>query len=394
MNFRNSGVKYTNNPYKKISMKIGTITFSNSQENYGQILQCFALVDYLRSLGHDAFLIRAKHVDIDDRTLLSKFVGRIKSLLHPKQFLKNYLENREIARQHSAMELDVKMHPRNFDGFIKNNIPTTDTWYDDITIYKTPPQADAFVCGSDQIWGGSDSFMYLQFAPHRSIKISYAASFGGFVPSQIAQKKIANYLSDFKWISLRENTGTELCKSMGFKDAETVPDPTLLLSVDRYKSLYDEKVSTGSSPYIFLYLLGNEIPLKVDEIFDFAKNNNLRVIYVTAHGRQDSHVKEYPEIPQWLQLIEHSDYVITNSYHGTIFSILYHKKFLSIPLAGIRARMNTRLDELLSRYNLKDRLYSNSLEQLFNEIDYTSFEKVNQEERTHIGDKFTRLLVD
>ena len=375
-------------------MKIGTITFSNSQENYGQILQCFALVDYLRSLGHDAFLIRAKHVDIDDRTLLSKFVGRIKSLLHPKQFLKNYLENREIARQHSAMELDVKMHPRNFDGFIKNNIPTTDTWYDDITIYKTPPQADAFVCGSDQIWGGSDSFMYLQFAPHRSIKISYAASFGGFVPSQIAQKKIANYLSDFKWISLRENTGTELCKSMGFKDAETVPDPTLLLSVDRYKSLYDEKVSTGSSPYIFLYLLGNEIPLKVDEIFDFAKNNNLRVIYVTAHGRQDSHVKEYPEIPQWLQLIEHSDYVITNSYHGTIFSILYHKKFLSIPLAGIRARMNTRLDELLSRYNLKDRLYSNSLEQLFNEIDYTSFEKVNQEERTHIGDKFTRLLVD
>ena len=371
MNFRNSGVKYTNNPFRKISMKIGTITFSNSQENYGQILQCFALVDYLRSLGHDAFLIRAKHVDIDDRTLLSKFFGRIKSLLHPTQFLKNYLENREIARQHSAMELDVKMHPRNFDGFIKNNIPTTDTWYDDITIYKTPPQADAFVCGSDQIWGGGDSFMYLQFAPHQSIKISYAASFGGFVPSQIAQEKIANYLSDFKWISLRENTGTELCKSMGFKDAETVPDPTLLLSVDRYKSLYDEKVSTGSSPYIFLYLLGNEIPLKVDEIFDFAKKNNLRVIYVTAHGRQDRHVKEYPEIPQWLQLIEHSDYVITNSYHGTIFSILYHKKFLSIPLAGIRARMNTRLDELLSRYNLKDRLYSNSLEQLFSEIDYS-----------------------
>ena len=133
--------------------------------------------------------------------------------------------------------------------------------------------------------------------------------------------------------------------------------------------------------------------MKVDEIFDFATKNNLRIIYVTAHGRQDNHVKEYPEISQWLQLIEHSDYVITNSYHGTIFSILYHKKFLSIPLVGIRSRMNTRLDELLSRYNLKDRLYSNSLEQLFNEIEYSYFERINNIEKQHVREKFSQLLV-
>ena len=167
----------------------------------------------------------------------------------------------------------------------------------------------------------------------------------------------------------------------------------MLTNLHDVKNLYDKNLSVGSIPYIFLYLLGNEIPLKVDEIFDFATKNNLRIIYVTAHGRQDNHVKEYPEISQWLQLIEHSDYVITNSYHGTIFSILYHKKFLSIPLVGIRSRMNTRLDELLSRYNLKDRLYSNSLEQLFNEIDYSYFERINNIEKQHVREKFSQLLV-
>ena len=233
-------------------MKIGTITLSNSQENYGQALQCYALVEYLRLLGHEAFLIRAKHLAIDNRSFKEKIISRITLFLNPIKLYRHYLEVREYNRQHRAMNNDVKEHPRYFDDFFKDNIPSTEIWYDDISIFTSTPEADAYICGSDQIWGGDDTYMYLQFAQSGAIKISYAVSFGGYIPSSDVQKKIRGYLSDFKWITLREQSGTDICRGMGFNHAETVPDPTLLLSVDRYRKVYKSTSNAISQPYLLL----------------------------------------------------------------------------------------------------------------------------------------------
>lgn len=374
--------------------KVGVVTFSHSQENYGQILQGFALVNFLKSIGTDAFLIRVKHDDVDGRSCFQKIFDKLKLLVNPFRLQKIYKESTEQKRLDRELQRTILQYPRYFERFIKENIPSTNIWYDDNSIVLNPPYADAYVCGSDQIWGGDIPFMYLQFADKDKIRLSYAASFGGMIPSKFVQCKIQKYLSNFHWITVREKFGQDLCHQIGIKDVEVVPDPTLLLDEYVYKNLItSETLLYKDDPYIFVYMLGNKVSLDINEIFDFAHENSLKIKYVTAHGRVDDKIKSYPTIEEWLSLIINSSYVITNSYHGTIFSMIFHKKFITIPLVGIRARMNTRLEELLSRYELKSRVYESTLTSLFEDIDYTIFDEKIIIERKYINNKLRKILV-
>lgn len=372
-------------------MKIGTVTFSDSKENYGQILQCYALIKFLRNIGHESFLIRIRHLDEDKRCFTKKILDKLK-ILFSNKLISIIKEISEQKRQHRNMERSILAHPRHFEEFIKKNIPSTPIWYNDTTILQNPPHAEAYICGSDQIWGGDLEYMYLTFAKNK-LKISYAASFGGKLPDSDTLSLIKESIRSFKWISLREASGVEICKKMGYKNVEIVPDPTLLLTKKDYQRLYKATSrKTNEKPYIFLYLLGNQISIPINKIMNYARSQGLEVKYVTAHGRNDKFAKIYPTIEEWLQLIENAHSVITNSYHGTIFSIIYHKKFITLPITGVRSRMNTRLYELFSRYNLSNRVYSNSFRPIFDEIDYSTFDKVNKIEREYIYNKFNSLL--
>lgn len=372
--------------------KIGIVTLSDSKENYGQILQSYALITFLKQIGFDAFLIRVKHKEIDNSTFLHRLKQRIRRLIHIKSFIISLKERMEMIRQHNIMEESIKQHDRKFEQFIVGNIPCTQIWYDDISINENPPEADAYICGSDQIWGSDLSYMYLDFAKNDKVKISYAASFGGLIPDQKLKVKISRWLSSFFWITVRENTGLTVLKDIGVGNAEVVPDPTLLLDNIDYSKLFEDENVKSDQKYVFLYLLGNKIALDVSEIFEMAKKYNLKVVYVTAHGRNDSYEKNYPTINSWLRLISNSEAVITNSYHCTIFSMIFRKKFLSIPIIGVRSRMNTRIIELLEKYSLTDRLQDRNIEKVFEEIDYSKFNQVCSVDRKKIENKFSELL--
>lgn len=376
-----------------VCKKIGVVTLSDSKENYGQILQSYALISFLRKLGYDGYLIRVRHREIDDRTFLQKNKERLIRLFHLKTFIASLKERKEIRRQHLIMENSIKQHDRYFESFIEKNIPCTKTWYDDISIVDKTPEADAYICGSDQIWGSDLSYMYLEFVKDEKIKISYAASFGGFIPPVEVEEKIKGWLLSFKWITVREYSGLDVLKKVGIYDAEVVPDPTLLLENIDYRKLYKLDKSCSSKKFLFLYLLGNKISVDVSDIYEMAIKNNLQVVYVTAHGREDEYTKQYPSIEDWLQLIDNSEIVITNSYHCTIFSLQFRKKFLTLPIVGVRSRMNTRIIELLEKYDLTERLYTNKLEKVFDDIDYTKFEKISNDERLMIREKFSKILL-
>lgn len=129
-------------------------------------------------------------------------------------------------------------------------------------------------------------------------------------------------------------------RELGRSDASLVPDPTLLLSVHDYSSI--AAPCLYSQDYLLLYLLGNEIDFDVAEVYAWARSRHIEVKYVASQGRQDAYDKIYPNVDEWLSLIRNARYVVTNSFHGMVFSIIFNKPFVVIPLAGSFTRMNDR----------------------------------------------------
>ena len=358
-------------------MKIGVITFSNSKDNYGQLLQCYALQVYLKKQGHDVFLIRYQRTvsNIKQGNKIEKIFCYLKS---PFSYIDYYFQMKQLNRN-KKLYYDISGDERRkFDSFIENQLSCTKIYIDD-EIIQYPPLADAYVCGSDQIWGG-DFIYYLSFAPDESIKIAYAPSLGGLTSfSKEYEEKMKMYLSRFDFIGMREQSGVDMCHKLGFDKAVKVVDPTLLLSSVDYDVI---RIKTNQKkPYIFLYLLGNPMACEVDEIYEYAHNKDYEVVYVASQGRYDKHSKQYVQIGEWVDYLAKADIVITNSFHSTVFSLLFEKPFISIPLVGGYKRMNGRIEELLKECGLSNQIYTGSLDNIsVKDIDFSKFRKYREKE--------------
>lgn len=358
-------------------MKIGILTFWNTKDNYGQLLQCFAMQRFFQKLGHDAFLVKCDFeakLPITFEMLLEKV---IRILLNPIFYIKKIIEREE------KLFIPVESYQyRHFDHFLKKYIHSTNDVYTYSQLLSSCVEADAFVCGSDQIWSGLSPLFFLQFASKKTKCLACAPSFGGVHVHWYERYRIKRYLSKFCYLSAREEDGVKELHKLGFKNAELMPDPTLLLHMNDYSYLEEnESKLIPKDKYLFLYLLGNPIGIDVKDIFDFAKQRNLKIVYVASQGRKDVFPKVTPTIGEWLSLIKNSDYVITNSFHGTVFSLQYHKKIGILPLVGEYAKMNSRITTLLNKYKILNHfLYDNDLTVIEKTIDYNYFELTKEED--------------
>lgn len=364
-------------------MKIGIITFWDLEDNYGQILQCYALQRFLKNMGYDAFVIRYLASE-QHQYSFKKLFGIV---MHPDKILR-YVRGRRRRRISNKTNKD---HPRGFNDFKEANISMTSRIYRSADeLQNNPPLADVYICGSDQIWGGEDPIYYLNFGDLKAKRLAYAPSFG-HKPCPESVEKIKSYLTRFDIITVRELSGIQICEELGYNNVECVPDPTLLLTVNDYKLLED--IIEVENEYILLYLLGNTIDYDIDEIYEYANKHNLEIKYVSSQGRLDKYSKEYPSIPQWLYLINHAKYVITNSYHGTIFSILYNKQFVVIPLSGDYKKMNSRFETLFSLFKIEKRyLKTGQLETMQSSIDYKFINEILESKRRYVENKMKEWL--
>lgn len=333
-------------------MKIGILTFWWSQDNYGQLLQCYALQKYLWSLGHEAFLVRYRHSY--ERKATPLFIKVLKALNPIKLF--KYLIYK--IKQFKNLK-EQKLYDRKFDDFREKYIICTDKVYNSyIELLNDLPQADAYIVGSDQIWNynfldipRSISYhaYFLDFGNETIKRISYAASWGVNSLPQKVKNAITPLLAKFDYISVREENGVELCKQCGINNAEWVCDPTLLLSADDYRNLYKDNLSTirkQMKKFLVLYMLGNECKFNIQTIFNWANEKQLDVIYITGNRIVNKRIKFFATIPEWLYLLDNAEYVITNSYHCSVFCTIFNKRFGIIPLTGKDKEMNSRFDSL------------------------------------------------
>ena len=357
-------------------MKIGIMTYWWSQDNYGQIMQCYALQKYLRDEEHDAFLIRYNSAaDFNKTPLLFKLF----KLLNPSH-VRNFIGNKRSAYLHSK---EITVHPRDFDSFRDRYIRQTDLVYHSYdSLRDNPPDADAYIVGSDQIWNFQNLPLYkvfnimnawfLNFGGAKTKRLSYAASFGSDSVSKQYAGAIKPLIERFDYVSVREKTGVSICAACGVDGAEWVPDPTLLLGADTYRSLYAENsLRKPEKPYVLLYLLSNPCELSIAKVYDWAASKSLDVQYVTGNAQHDEYPKNYSTVPEWLYLIDHAEYVITNSFHGTVFSCIFRKRFAVVPLKGkVYESMNNRIYSLFERLNIPRTFLEND--------DFSVFDKMGE----------------
>ena len=362
-------------------MKIGIVTFYKTQDNYGEVLQHYALKTFLNMLSHEVFLLRYNR---SYKRNIVKFLYNV--VTSPTKYLI------EIKRRYRSKKYLSKMrsHPRGFDEFRNKYFCLTEKVYEQEELSKKFPYADAYICGSDQIWANANWVNYLGFVPKGIKKMAYAPSFGGLKFSKAERQVLANYIKNFDVVALREQSGVDLCNELGRMDATLVPDPTFLLSDTDYGKIMDNDVVPEK--YLFLYLLGNKTEIDMDSVYSFAEQKGLKVIYVASQGLIDKYEKVYPSVEKWMNLLKHAEYVLTNSFHGMAFSIIFNKKFMVVPLSGIHKRMNDRIDTALFKYGLQDRIFQSDYAPYNIDIDYKPINDILEGDRENIRDKFNFWL--
>lgn len=308
-------------------MKIGIITF-HWAVNYGAVLQAFALQKILREKDLDVEIINYKPVLVN----LKQALLRIRCLDH-KYFLKMIHINRFIKRN---VILSKKCYLTN------RQLVTSCTSY------------DVYICGSDQIWNTSFTLKaegkptlsyYLNFAPDNKKRISYAASFGTDSLSNDIIKLIKPELVKFSKISVREFSGKKILDDIQVNN-RLVLDPTLLLDKEHYDELVLDLKNKDINQELFVYII-HQNQLNAQIICEYI-GDKLYGKKFTNHGNSSIGIEE------WLTLIKKSEIVLTNSYHGMIFSIIYRKPFIVVPVEG--TSMNNRITTLLELAGLQDRL--------------------------------------
>lgn len=349
--------------------KIGIMTYWTSKDNYGQQLQYFALQQYLRMLGYEPFLIQydmsRDKEDVFVEKVLRKMFHCYKAFV--PGYLRKNMENKKLQKKcDELIKNELLEHPRHFDEFRKKYFSVSEVIYFSYQqLKKNPPEADYYMAGSDQIWHFPlKSFRraksvirayMLDFGSDEAKRVSVAASWGRTRIPEQWKTKLKPLLERFDAITVREDSGVELCRQCG-EDATLVADPTLYLNVENYRALYkDNEIRKPKDKYVMVYWVNNGGTPPMEEVFRWANERNLSVEYVTANGMIDQYNKNYATVPEWLFLIDHAEYVISNSFHAGVFSLLFNKKFGVIKIEGHEKGMNDRMKNLFYCCNVSER---------------------------------------
>lgn len=352
-------------------MRIGIITLWQSNDNYGQQLQCWALQQALLKLGHEPYLIR---YDIDGRInntkkpLWKKILKVV--LLYP--LIKKLIRIKKYNYEKGLILYNaIKNKERRFDEFRNVNIRQGDTLYKSLKeLQDYPPQADAYIVGSDQVWAhllsnSENRAMFLDFGDTKVKRIAYAPSFSMQDYPYHLKDSLKENLSRFDYLSVREETGLRICERLGFS-AQVVLDPTMLLDSNDY---YRLSTREEDGDYIYLYYLNiqNAEEVKWNELISFAKKHNLKIVATTASGYVQGREifkgveYQYATVGKWISLIKNAKLVVTTSFHGVVLSILHHTPFVYFPIMGKYSRGNNRVNDLCSMLGLSERIWNENM---------------------------------
>ncbi len=295
-----------------VKKKVGIITW-HYYNNFGSALQAYALQTIIENFNYDVSIINYRNIKFGKYHLW-------------KIWIKYYLD------KSIGIIWEKMRYP--YISFQKDFLCETKLMQDVKEVTKFCNLYDVIVCGSDQIWAPNvfNSIYMLDGISKNVTKISYAASLGlNSIPEELAIK-YQELLKEFKYISVREEKGKELLEIISGISSSVVLDPTLLIDNNIWISLEKKPYKCINERYIFCYFLNENHKYK-ENVQNFANKSRMKIVGYSVNSNDREWMDYiYRNIGprEFLWLIHNAEYIITDSYHGTIFSLLYHKKFVTL----------------------------------------------------------------
>ena len=380
---------------KKVALAI-----NYDYHDYGGMLQAFATQKALNKLGVDSEAIDFDNLKVDINTRKWKY------------FLSNILdasivkEKSRVISKKLRMRFDSsfgeKMAQRNsaFDKFCHDSFKVSrkfESWED---MKEACLNYDAVIVGSDQLWLPSNvagDYYTLSFVPHEIKKISYATSFGiGAVPTKM-KEQYSKFLNRINYLSARETSGQEIIKAYTGREVQLVCDPTMLLKVEDWSEIASSRLVDGD--YIFCYFMGDN-PEQREFVKKIAKKENCRIVallHLDQYISSDEGYVDYAPYDinpaDYVSLVKNAKYVCTDSFHGTVFSIIFSRDFFTFKRFNQEASLstNTRLTSLLNNLGLNNRLFT-GYENIEENLEVSNYSIVQENLRKFREDSINYLI--
>ncbi|MDD5416930.1 MAG: polysaccharide pyruvyl transferase family protein [Candidatus Aenigmarchaeota archaeon] len=348
--------------------KIGILTYHRPL-NYGAALQAYALQEKVKELGAKCAIIDYRNNILENRNRkLTLFTCKtIKELM--LYILRGRSYNRKL---------------KNFRGFGEKYFNLSSTCSTKEEVKGISSDFDKFICGSDQVWNhkinGFDEVYYLNFLENPEKKNSYAASFGFKQIPEEYKSRFYSLLKDYNKLSVREHQGAKIIEQLLGYSPQVVLDPTMLLTKEKWFEII--KPYEHNKKYILVYCFSHE-----DKVISLAKKIAKKTGYdvisilkpYTPHLGVKYEVELAPD--EFLGLFKGAEYVVTNSFHGTAFSILFNKQFFTEFLPE-QLGVNSRLEDILEIFGLKSRIITNDDPAVIeNKINYDPVNRILEKER-------------
>ncbi|HDY7843640.1 TPA: polysaccharide pyruvyl transferase family protein [Vibrio vulnificus] len=352
-------------------MRVATLTLP-LRNNYGGIIQAYALQKVFQSLGHETKLIN--NGILSSKSGMSYYLSLLKSKL--------------ITRKANLAPC--------LESFVNDEIELTEKINSNNDFYNGKLHCfDAYIVGSDQVWRSDytcklDEYA-LSFVPENKKKLSFAASLGNDELSLTNDEiiKFKKHLDSFDFISVRESSSIDVMRSVLAVEAYLALDPTLFITKELYSNLIEKRKSNyDTTGAVFSYLLDKD-KSKIEFVNKVARLKNLNCM-IFNDGVNDNIVQPMED---WLNGFKNASYIVTDSFHGVIFSIIFNKKFLAI---GNVKRGLSRFQSVLGLFSIEKLLVTDidnlDLSVLDKEPDYNHINGVIDLMTKHTLNKFTEKL--
>lgn len=351
--------------------KIGIVTLTKDL-NYGNRLQNYAVERLVLKHGGIPRTLFNSTWSMYGKT--SKFKSYIGIPL-------TILKNRELGlfRQITAL----------FDRFNDRYIHLGEEYNIDSNMDQIVPNYDAFITGSDQVWNPHWDFIgekeYLTFANGKR-KIALSASFGVSEIPEEKKESITEWLNGLNAISVRENRAAEIVRDLTGREVQVLIDPTMCVEAKEWKKIARRPFLFNKKSYVLMYILGDIPETCLSAVSQYCRENGSELVVLKDNKIFD----KYPIGPcEYLYLIAHAKYVITDSFHGSVFSLLFHRN-----LAVFRRASKKDTEDMMSR--LETLLYRFALESCFMTTTEFPFMNISEEKWNEIDEilKISRFEVD
>lgn len=341
--------------------KIGILTFHRAV-NYGAVLQAYALQKFMNTKG-----IETEVIDYYNKKINKEYCPFKLELRHPKRNLYNLIMFKERYKRKKKFYTFINKYIRlSGKKYSKKNIASVDNQYSKICV------------GSDQVWNlelsGNDTTYLLDFC-HKASRYSYAASIGKMQIGGEEKEIFRENLEKYKAISLREKTAENCLKNIVNKDMQIVVDPTMLLTKKEW-----EEVSINpqiKEKYILVYKITES--KSFEYALKLSKKKGIKVVVLQAPHRHISTqfcARRYDSPEEWIGWIKNAEYVVTDSFHATVFSIIFEKKFVAMEGYNSGGHKNERISNLLNTLELQSKsLVDIDLERIDEQIEYTEVKR-------------------